>query len=101
MGKLTWSPQALDDLESICEYIARDSDRYAKLFAQRVIALAESIPQQPLLGAVVPEYQEEGLRERLFQNYRIVYRVCADAVEIVAITHAARLLPPEHPREGQ
>lgn len=99
MAKLIWSPQALDDLEGICEYIARDSDRYARLFAERVIALVESIPQHPLLGAVVPEYQEEGLRERLLQNYRIVYRVRGDAVEVVTIIHAARLLPPERPRE--
>ncbi len=94
MAKLIWSPRALNDLQGICEYIARDSERYAALFAQRVIALAESFPRHPLLGAVVPEYGREELRERLFQNYRIVYRVRAEAIEIVTVTHAARLLPP-------
>jgi len=84
----------LDDLEAIREYIARDSDRYARLFVQRVVRVAESIPQHPLLGAVVPEYQREELRERLFQNYRVVYRVLGEVVEIVTIVHAARLFPP-------
>jgi len=97
MAKLIWSPQALSDLEGICDYIARDSDRYAKLFAERVLALVEGIPQHPLLGAIVPEYQREELRERLFQNYRIVYRVRTDSVEIVTISHAARLLPQRPP----
>jgi len=94
MAKLIWSPRALDDLDSACEYIARDSEKYACLFAERVVALIETIPQHPLLGAAVPEYNREDLRERLFQNYRIVYRVSPDRVEVVSITHGARLLPP-------
>jgi len=50
-----------------------------------------------LLGAIVPEYQREELRERLFQSYRIVYRVRTDSVEIVTISHAARWLPEPPP----
>ena len=94
MARLIWSPQAIADLESICEYIALDSDRYAKVFAQRIIAVVESIPRQPLLGAVVPEYRHESLRERRFQNYRIIYRATSERIEVVSICHAARLLPP-------
>jgi len=94
MAKLVWSPRALEDLEAIREYIGRDSDRYARLFVERAVQLVESIPLHPLLGAIVPEYRREELRERHFQNYRIVYRFHAEVVEIVTIVHAARLLPP-------
>ncbi len=97
MAKLIWSPRALNDLDATCEYIARDSEKYAYLFAQRIVALIEAIPRNPLLGAVVAEYNREDLRERLFQNYRIVYRVFAGGVELVTITHGARLLPPSPP----
>lgn len=93
MVKLIWSPRALKDLEGICDFIARDSKRYAYLFSQRIVAFIETIPRHPLLGAVVPEYGREDLRERLFQNYRIVYRTLERSVEIVTITHGARLLP--------
>jgi toxin ParE1/3/4 len=93
MAKLVWSQRALDDLDGICDFIARDSQKYAALFAQRVVALCETIPRQPLLGAVVPEYESQELRERLFQNYRVIYRIRGDRVEIVAVIHAARLLP--------
>jgi toxin ParE1/3/4 len=96
--KLIWSPRALSDIDSACDYIARDSTRYAYLFAERVVALIETIPQHPLLGAIVPEYDRSDLRERHFQNYRIVYRVTPNAVEVVSVTHAARLLPPLPPR---
>jgi plasmid stabilization system protein ParE len=95
MAKLIWSPQALTDLNAACEFIARDSSRYAHLFAERIAATIETIPSHPWLGAVVPEYGQEQLRERHFQNYRIVYRVGENAAEIVAIVHAARLLPPK------
>ncbi len=95
MAKLIWSPRALRDLDGACDYIARDSKEYAYLFAERIVACAEQIAQSPLLGPIVPQYRREGLRERLFQNYRIIYRVSegADKVEIVTVIHAARLLP--------
>ncbi len=93
MARLIWSPKAADDLEEICEYIARDSEHYARVFARHVIELAEQIAEHPLAGRVVPEYQSADLRERIFQNYRIVYRVKPDTVEIAAIVHGARLLP--------
>ena len=94
MVKLIWSPRAFRDLEEICEYIARDSDRYACVVAEGVISVIESIPANPLWGPVVPEYHREDLRERHFQSYRIVYRTSPDRVEIVTIVHAARTLPP-------
>ena len=93
MAKLIWSPRAAADLEETCQYISKDSEHYAKLFASRVVALVETIAQFPMMGRIVPEYQQDNLRERIFQDYRIVYRVKPEAVEIVAIVHGARLLP--------
>jgi plasmid stabilization system protein ParE len=98
MARLIWSPRAIRDLHDICEYLERSSDRYARVFAQRVVALIESIPEQPRLGGIVPEYDREDVRERLFHNYRIVYRLRGDDIEVVSISHGARLLP-AHLRE--
>ncbi len=92
MVKLIWSSEAADDLEEICEYISKDSEYYARLFAQRIILLVEKIADFPMAGRIVPEYQRDDLRERIFQNYRIVYRIKSDVVEIVTIAHVARLL---------
>lgn len=41
----------------------------------------------------MPEYERHDLCERLFHNYRIVYRLREELVEIVTICHGARLLP--------
>lgn len=90
MARLRWSPQALADLDGICEHIALDSKEYAAVFAQDIITLIEELERHPRIGRVVPEYREENLRERLHQNYRVVYELIASRVEVVAIVHGAR-----------
>jgi toxin ParE1/3/4 len=93
VAQLVWSPSALTSLVDICEYISRDSDHYARLFAQRIFAAAETLALFPESGRVVPEYHRRDLRELLFQNYRIVYRIKGSEVQIAAVVHGARLLP--------
>lgn len=90
--KIKWSPRAVSNLDEICDYIAGDSDYYARLFAKRIIAIVKDIPQFPRAGRIVPEYKDENLREKIYQDYRIVYRLKNDAVEIVAICHGAKPL---------
>jgi plasmid stabilization system protein ParE len=60
-AKIRWSPRAASQIEAICEYIGRDSEQYARVFAQRVMALVASIPRFPLSGRVVPEYPRDDL----------------------------------------
>lgn len=96
MAKIIWSPSAISDLEEICNYIARDSEYYARVFAQRIVSLVQVIPTFPKAGRVVPEYKQENIREKIFQNYRIVYRLKPETIEIVAIVHSGRLLTKVH-----
>ena len=91
--KIRWSPRAASNFEDICSYIAKDSDYYAALFAKRVNALIKAIPQFPTAGRIVPEYKDETLREKIYENHRIVYRLKGEWIEIVAICHGARILP--------
>jgi plasmid stabilization system protein ParE len=96
MAKLRWSRQAADDLEEICEYIARDSPEYARLFAQTVMRILKGMAKDRLPGSMVPEYGRQEIRERLLHSYRIIIRVKARprAIEVARIIHGARLLPP-------
>lgn len=91
--KVRWSPKAVSNFEDICNYIAEDSEYYAYLFAKRVNDIIKSIPKFPMAGRIVPEYEDENLREKIYQNYRIVYWLEGDFVEIVVISHGARQLP--------
>ena len=97
MAQVTWSPAALDDLESIAEFISRDSPHYARIFVQKIVAHVEKMGEFPESGRVVPEYGRDELREFLFRNYRIVYRTDKSAIEVVAAVHGARQLPDSLP----
>ncbi|HHT9138328.1 MAG TPA: type II toxin-antitoxin system RelE/ParE family toxin [Candidatus Wunengus sp. YC60] len=90
--KIKWSPRTASNFEDICNYIGKDSEYYASLFAKKVNALIKAIPQFPKAGRVVPEYGDENIREKIYENYRIVYRIKEDFIEIVAICHGAKPL---------
>jgi plasmid stabilization system protein ParE len=68
--RIIWSPQAIEDLEAIQAYVARDSPRSARLLVERLIAAVERLEANPLSGRVVPELGDEALREVIRGNYR-------------------------------
>jgi toxin ParE1/3/4 len=88
--KVEWTEPATADLDAIRAYIARDSEYYAARFVQEIIKTARMLGAFPELGQVVPEFEERTVRERVLQNYRILYEIRDRRVIIVAIIHAAR-----------
>lgn len=90
--KIRWSPKAADSFEYICNFIGKNSKFYACILANKINEIVTYIPSFPESGRIVPEYQDPNLREKIFQNYRIVYRIKGNFIEIVTISHAAKLL---------
>ena len=64
-----------------------DSSAYARRMVDRLTARSRRIGQTPLMGAVVVEYESPDIREVLEPPYRIIYRVKADRVDILAVIH--------------
>ena len=87
-----WSPEAVEDLESIAEYIAKDSEFYARSVVSKLLMTASEISEQPLIGRMVPEMSQKEIRERFVYSYRMVYRIQNSVITIVAIIHGKRLL---------
>ena len=81
---IEWSPEALDDIESIAEYISRDSEFYARTVVTGIIALARRLNEFPFLGRVVPERKDKNIRERFAYSYRVVYQIEQKRILIVA-----------------
>jgi plasmid stabilization system protein ParE len=90
--RIIWTRQAAEDVEAIKAYVARDSERYASLLAERLVAAVGRLELFPQSGRVVPEVADESLREVLYGNYRLVYRLHAESVQVITVYHAARLL---------
>ena len=93
MTSVIWSPQALLDLQSIRDYIANDSPRYAALVLHRLVGAVERLESFPQSGRVVPERNDKAIREIIEPPYRIVYRLRPGLVEIVTVFRASRLFP--------
>ena len=88
-----WTDAALSDLRAIETYVSRHSVQYAAGLLDRIFERGGGLADHPFLGPVVPEYEDETLRELFEHPYRIVYRVLDKQVDIVAVVHAARRMP--------
>jgi len=88
--KVIWSEQALQDVEHIRDYIAQDSPAYARSFVERLLQATRHLPQFPHSGRVMPEANSPGIREVIYQGYRIVYRLRNETIEIVMVVHGSR-----------
>ena|SRR3990170_418540 len=87
--KIVWARQASSDLDEIHDYIARDAPQRATRFLDRLVEATEPLADFPRLGRLVPE-SDGRLRELQFPPYRILYRVDADQISIVAVVHGKR-----------
>ena len=88
-----WTRIALEHLAAIRAYIASSSPRYAQRFVNRIVRHSERLARFPLIGAAVPEYDDETIREVLEYPHRIIYKVLADRIDILAVIHGAQNLP--------
>jgi toxin ParE1/3/4 len=93
MVKINWSELSIDDLKSIYDYISKDSKRYALITINKIYHRAQLLIEQPLLGRIVPEFNDSKIRELIIGNYRLVYKVVDEYIlDILRVYSSARLL---------
>jgi len=90
--RVVWSGRALADLETIAEYIARDSPAYAAGVVRTVVNHTKTLSRFPRSGRKVPEFDDENIRELLAYSYRVIYRIQDEEILIAAVIHGKRLL---------
>ena len=93
--KIIWSPTSRFDLKDIVSFIAENNPETAESFGLRIISYAERASRFPKSGRVVPEFDDDTLREFIFYAYRIIYRIKehVKVIEIVRVWHSARGIP--------
>ena len=92
MRKLIWTEPALADLEAIYDFIAKDSEYYARSFLEEIIQQPEKLIDFPEMGRIVPEADSNDIRELIFQNYRIIYQLDDEIIMLLTVIHAKREL---------
>ena len=90
--EIRWSLLAVSNLEEIFNYISKDSQHSANIFITELLDSIKNILSFPYKGRIVPEYMNKNLRELIYKNYRIVYRIKNEIIEIVTIFHGAKTL---------
>jgi len=90
--KLIWSPQAIEDIKAIAEYIARDSSIYAESTVERIFQAPEKLIKFPKFGRIVPEKNNESIREIFVFQYRIIYEILASEIHVLTVVHGKRII---------
>ncbi len=74
MMRIDWTDPAREDLDDLVRYISKDSPYYARLFAERILRATRRLTDFPDSGRIIPEAEDESLKEIIVQGYRIMYR---------------------------
>lgn len=96
-----WTAHAKAQLRHIHDYIAQDSPLYARRVSQELVQKTVGLDELPRKGHMVPELNEEAVRELGLYSYRIIYEIKPkNLIEILAVIHKRRHVEQEEiPRE--
>jgi plasmid stabilization system protein ParE len=92
-AKVVLSEVALDDLQQISAYIARDKPEQAFRFGNELIDCTLPLASFPEMGRVIARYKNPLIRELVHGAYRIPYRILKDEVHVLRFWHSARGTP--------
>lgn len=92
--KVIWTDEALEDVERIAEYIEKDSHCYTSSVVTNIIDIARNLAVFPFSGRVLPEEDDENVREHFAYSYRVIYEIIDSYVYVLAVVHGSRLLYP-------
>ena len=82
-----WTNHALVQLRHIHNYIAQDSPLYAKRMSDALVRKTFLLEELPRMGRVVPELNDENVRELSLYSYRILYQIKTIHIDILAVIH--------------
>ena len=91
--KIVWSPLALDRVAEISDYIARENVSAARSWIDAIFTKAKRLEKFPKSGRAVPEIRRSSIREIIYGNYRIIYRIKKGQLAILTVRHGKQQLP--------
>jgi len=87
------SESAIGDLQEIrAWYEEQNAADVGERLVAEVLDRVETLAENPELGRMVPEFEQNWLRELIHPPFRIVYKREPDAVQIVRVWRSERLL---------
>jgi len=93
MAAYVLSPEALQDLQDIWEFIAFDNSNAADKLQDEFFGAFEKLARRPQMGHSRCDVSQREVRFWPVGSYLIVYRQVSAPLEIVAVLHGARDVP--------
>lgn len=87
--RVVLSPQALDDLAEIGDWIGRDNPDRARTYVEELRQACRDLDTFPRAYPAALQFGPAAHR-RLYGNYLIIYDVGDDFVSVLTVVHAAR-----------
>src|SRR3954454_12273553 len=89
---IVWSRRAAEDIDAIASYISQDSEAYAASVIRTILQKTRFLAEFGNIGRVVPEFDDESVREIFAYSYRIIYKITHDHIIVAAVVHGKRQL---------
>ena len=87
MVRLNWTSHALNKIEDTCHYMDGYDVDSSKKFMKSVKIELDSLKQFPKIGRIVPERNNENLREIFIKKFRFLYIYEKNEITILTILH--------------
>jgi plasmid stabilization system protein ParE len=90
--KIYWTKESRLNIQEIEDFISLDNPNAAIKFTDKLISLVEALIDFPNKGRIVPELSIDQIREILHKNYRIVYLIKKNSIDILTVFEGHKLL---------
>ncbi len=87
---VVWSDIAKADIQHIFDFIAHDPKQYARKVVAEIVAKTDILEELPKIGKVVPEINQDAVRELHIYSYRILYEITSPNIVVLAVLHQRR-----------
>ena len=92
MAEVIWTEPALEQLDSIAEFIALDKPEAARAVVRRVIETTQHVERFLKLGRPVPELPDRRYRQVWIKPCWLYYRLDKDRAYVLHVRRGEKLL---------
>ena len=90
---ISFSKSAIEDLKSIKEYyLEQGVSQTGQDFVVAIVEHIETLATHPSIGRVVPEFNDDSIRELIHSPFRVVYLRESESINIIRVWRSERLL---------
>jgi plasmid stabilization system protein ParE len=90
---LSFSKLAIEDLKGIKEYyLEQGVPQIGQDFVAAIVEHIETLSAHPDIGRVVPEFNDDSIRELIHSPFRVVYLREIESIKIIRVWRSERLL---------